>query len=132
MGLVAEHRKAKLEKELIPIRQGIELHSRALVDLKTKEKNLVAAYNTRGFELIQEKRRNMGLEKPEGAAVVLGLDGLPLPLPILENLILIDESDTTFKRLREDLDFTRGEIVRIEQKLQRLSDHLKTQEAQLI
>jgi hypothetical protein len=126
MSLIAEYKKSRQTKELIPIREGIKLHERALAGLESQLKTLEAAYNKRGYELTQAKRAEMGLNDDESKFAHYGESNERLPMM---DMVILDGDDREFKRLYEDMNFTKGEIVRISQKLDALRNYLKTQEA---
>jgi hypothetical protein len=127
MSLVAEYKARKQKQALDKINAGIELHERALDGLESQLKETEKKYNARGFALVMSARSEMGLNDTSKAEVRYADTGEPYGA--FMGGILLDDTDRELKRLREDLDFLKGEISRITQKLDSLRNFVKTQEA---
>lgn len=101
---------------------SIAWHEYALEGLKAKEKQLDRDYNQRGYDLAMAQRAEMDLDNVHGKAEMVAEDGSKIPSM---NFVVIEtQKDIPMKRLGEDLDFTKGEIVRLERKIKAMKQML--------
>jgi hypothetical protein len=103
--------KQKEQKERAAFEAAIENHEQALKDLRVKVDELTIQYNIVRWRQVDELRAKEAADT-RGTLTVGGAPVLPMA-----GTVLLDPPTREEERLRDELSFSMGEVVRLEKKL---------------